>query len=388
MMRIGIEAQRLFRPHKHGMDRVALELIKNLQVIDKENDYFIFVKPDEDTSAISGTSNFKIVEIPGGSYPMWEQYKLPKVAKEFECDLLHCTSNTAPLSTELPLVTTLHDIIYMEESVIKQLTSSASLYQKFGNLYRRLIVSQVVKKSNRLITVSNYEKRNITNYFNLNNEDLQAIHNGVNQNFTTQIKEDHLANVKTKYKLPLRYLLHIANKDPRKNTKGTLLAYKDFIKENGTEYKLVVLGCKDADLKTMLDEIGAVDLYEHIFLTGYVSDEDLPAIYHLAQLFLFPSLREGFGIPIIEAMACGIPVITSNTSSMPEVAGDAAHLVNPNSTEEITKGIIKILSDVNYKNELIRRGLEQYKLFSWESMAEQVLELYKQLYKQEKTKES
>jgi len=121
---------------------------------------------------------------------------------------------------------------------------------------------------------------------------------------------------------------------------------------------------------------------EHIILTGYVSDEDLPAIYYLSKLFLFPSFREGFGIPIIEAMACGVPVITSNTSSMPEVAGDAAHIIDPNNPREICIGMIKITSDVNYSNELIQKGLLQSKKFSWNSMAIQVLEQYKQLYKE------
>ena len=123
------------------------ELIKNLQIIDKDNEYFIFVKPDQDTSAISSTKNFNIIEIPGGPYPIWEQYKLPKIAKAYKCDILHCTSNTAPLFGKIPLVTTLHDIIYMENSLKDLLFSDASAYQKFGNLYRRLIVTSIVKKS-------------------------------------------------------------------------------------------------------------------------------------------------------------------------------------------------------------------------------------------------
>ena len=387
-MRIGIEAQRIFRPHKHGMDRVAIELIKNLQIIDKDNEYFIFVKPDHDASAICNTKNFNIIEIPGGPYPIWEQYKLPKIAKAYKCDILHCTSNTAPLFGKIPLVTTLHDIIYMENSLKDLLFSDASAYQKFGNLYRRLIVTSIVKKSKRLITVSNYEKENINNFFKLNDKNIQTIHNGVNEKYKTEISEEALAELKTNYKLPKHYLLHISNRDPRKNTKRVLLAYKDFIKVNTARYKLVMLGCNDHNLKIILAEIDALDLYEHIVLTGYVPDEDLPIIYHLAALFLFPSLREGFGIPIIEAMACGVPVITSNTSSMPEVAGDAAHLINPNKKEEITNGIMKILSDVNYKNGLIEKGLKRYKQFTWEFMAIQVLDLYKQLYKDIKTKKA
>ncbi len=379
-MRIGIEAQRLLRPHKHGMDRVALELIKNLQVIDKENEYFVFVKPDKDTTAIADTSNFKVVEISGGPYPWWEQFKLPKMAKAYNCDILHCTSNTAPYSNKTPLITTLHDIIYMEGSLLKLLANKASLYQKFGNLYRRIIVKKVVKNSRLLITVSNFEKKNITNFFNLKSEGIQTIHNGVNQSFTMKFDADHIARVKIRYQLPEEYMLHIANKDPRKNTKRVLMAFREFLKKSASNCKLLMLGCKDADLRLMLNNIDASEMQNHIVLTGYVSDEDLPVVYHLSQLFLFPSLREGFGIPIIEAMACGVPVITSNTSSMPEVAGDAAHLINPNKSEDICNGMIKILSDDTYKNELIQKGLKRSKEFSWKNMATQVLEIYRNIF--------
>lgn len=385
-MRIGIEAQRLFRPHKHGMDRVALELILNLQVIDKENEYFIFVKPDLDRSVISNTRNFTVVEIPGGPYPLWEQVKLPKIAASYHCDLLHCTSNTAPFSKKIPLITTLHDIIYMEGSVWSLLMSKASLYQKFGNLYRRIIVRNVVKNSKRLITVSNFEKKNITRFFNLKQNEVHTIHNGVSEQFKISLDTQHIERVKTTYNLPEDYILHIANKDPRKNTKRVLLAYKAYLNEAKAikKYPLLMLGYKEDDLKVLLNEIGAMDLLKHIVLSGYVVDEDLPLIYQLSELFLFPSLREGFGIPIIEAMACGIPVITSNTSSMPEVAGNAAHLVDPYKIKEITDGMLKILSDENYKNSLITQGLEQSKLFTWSSMATQVLEQYQQVYQETK----
>jgi len=384
-MRIGIEAQRLFRPHKHGMDRVALELILNLQVIDKENDYFIFVKPDHDKSVIAPTANFKIVEISGGSYPWWEQFKLPKIAKAYNCDMLHCTSNTAPFYNTIPLITTLHDIIYMEGSLVKLLTNKASLYQKFGNLYRRIIVANVVKNSKRLLTVSNFEKENINRFFRLKNKNIQTVYNGVNQNFTINIDATQLHKVKTKYKLPENYILHIASKDPRKNTKGVLLAFKYFLQKTTVSHKLLLLGCKEADLKLMLYEIGATAIYEHIMVTGYVLDEDLPAIYYLSKLFLFPSFREGFGIPVIEAMACGVPVITSNTSSMPEVAGDAAHIINPNKPKEIGMGMLKITSNATYRKDLIQKGLFQSKQFSWNRMAFQVLEQYKELYKEIKS---
>ena len=385
MMRIGIEAQRLLRPHKHGMDRVALELIRNLQLIDKENEYFIFVKSDQDKGIIPNTQNFKIIEIPGGPYPFWEQFKLPKLVKKYNCDILHCTANTAPLIMKTPLITTLHDIIFKESNLIKQLSSSASWYQKLGNLYRRVIVQKVVKNSKFLITVSNFEKENITNTFNINDKNLKVIHNGVNEKFTDKIKKQSKAEIKLKYGLPDCFLLHIGNTNPRKNTKGVIEAFYQYLINSSTDCKLVLIGLNQSKLNTIVDDTDLLArLKDKIVFTGYVIDQDLPVIFSMAQVFLFPSLREGFGIPIIEAMACGIPVITSTTSSMPEVAGNAAYLVDPYKTEDIYEGIVKILSDPDFKNELINKGLEHYKLFSWKNTAQDVLELYKQLYKAQK----
>lgn len=379
-MRIGIEAQRLFRPHKHGMDRVALELIRNLQKIDKVNQYFIFVKPDEDNEVLEKTDNFKIVEIPGGPYPIWEQFKLPKFVNKYKLDLLHCTSNTAPLKVKSKLITTLHDIIFREENIFKQLFSSASWYQKIGNLYRRFLVGDVVKKSDRLITVSNFEKENIKNAFKIEDKKVSTVHNAVNDEFNDRFTKEEKEVVRTKYKLPNEFLLHIGNKDPRKNTKRVLDAFCE-LKLTGYSYmKLVIVGINEDQLDHMLDEMYVPNaLKKDIILTGYVENEDLPVIYSMAQIFLFPSLREGFGIPIIEAMASGVPVITSNTSSMPEVAGGSACLINPKKTYQLRDAIVKILSDKEYRNELIKQGLEQSKNFSWDRSAKDVLKIYEQL---------
>jgi len=378
-MRIGIEAQRLFRPQKHGMDRVALELIKNLQVLDKKNEYFIFVKPDVDNKVISSTDNFHIVEVEGGAYPIWEQFKLPKLAKAYNCDVLHCTSNTAPLALKIPLITTLHDVIFKEGSVLEQLTSSASWYQKIGNLYRRLIVNGIVKKSDRLITVSNFERQNISKIYKLDDSKIQTVHNGVNENFKGKIDDKAKARVKQKYNLPDHFLLHLGNTDPRKNTARVLKAFYMYIYVYAEDLKLVLVGLNEAKLSSILKSIDLEEeLSDKIIPTGYVVDKDLPVLFSLSELFLFPSLREGFGIPIIEAMACGTPVITSNTSSMPEVAGDAACLVNPNSTENIYEGIVKVRTDQNYRKQLSKKGFARYTSFSWENAAKRVLKIYNQ----------
>jgi glycosyltransferase involved in cell wall biosynthesis len=386
-MKIGIEGQRIFRKKKHGMDMVALELIKNLQIIDQENEYFIFVKPDEDSSVLQETSNFKIIELDGGSYPSWEQITLPKAAKKYGCDVLHCTSNTAPFFTDIPLITILHDIIYMESSYLKILKSSASTYQKFGNIYRKLVVPRVLRKSKKVITVSHFEKNRIAEFFGIKGDDkLDAIYNGVSEHFKpiTDLKE--LKRVKAKYNLPDKYFFFLGNTDPKKNTKGTLKAFSDFLKQTQSNYKLVMLDYDYAELNKLLVEINDINLFNNIVLTGYVINTDLPAIYAQCDVFLYPSLRESFGIPMLEAMSCGVPVITSNTSSMPEVSGNAAHIINPFNPEEITQGLIKILNDEVYKKSLCDKGLERSKEFSWKNMAKGYLKLYELIYSENSKK--
>lgn len=380
-MNIGIEGQRLFRTRKHGMDMVALELIKNLQKIDTKNQYYIFIKPDEDRACLEETTNFKIVELEGGPYPIWEQKKLPKAAKECGCQLLHCTSNTAPLKPGIPLIVTLHDIIYMEKSYLGILNSSGSYYQKFGNIYRRYIVPRMISKAQKMITVSNFEKERINKFFNLPEKQLVAIYNGVSEHFKPITNEKMLSEIKVKYKLPEKFFFFLGNTDPKKNTKGVLTAFNDFLKQNSEGYQLVMPDYDEDELTKLLAQIDAPELRKKIHLTGYITNTDLPAIISNAAVFLYPSLRESFGIPLLEGMRCGVPVITSNTSSMPEVAGDAALIIDPYKPDEITQAMIELITNNELKNNYIEKGLIHSKKFSWENMAKQVLELYTTILK-------
>jgi len=386
-MKIAIEGQRLFRRKKHGMDMVALELIRNLQLIDHENEYVIFVKPDEDDQVIQETPNFKIVKLNGGFYPFWEQIALPKAAALEGCDILHCTSNTAPIFCSIPVVDTLHDIIYMEHSYLKILQGTGTPYQKFGNVYRKLIVPRIVRKSRKIITVSHFEKNRIAEFFGMKGDSrLTTVYNGVGEHFEPVTDRAELTRVKEKYNLPDRFFFFLGNTDPKKNTKGTLKAYADFVKQTNSETQLLMLDYDQNELKKILSEIGAPELIGRIHLTGYVVNTDLPAIYSQCGVFLYPSLRESFGIPILEAMGCGVPVITSNTSSMPEIAGDAALIIDPYKPEEITAAMIQLTTDNTLRVSNIKLGFEQAALFSWKAMAENVLKIYQGIGLQNKVK--
>mgnify|MGYP001157871956 FL=1 len=376
-MKIGIEAQRIFRPKKHGMDMVVLELIRNLQQTDLENEYFIFVRPDEDNTVIRETANFHIVEVQASSYPAWEQLALPRAAEKAGCDILHCTSNTAPVNCRIPLVLTLHDIIYMERSYTGMLTGTATPYQKFGNIYRKLIVPRIMKKSRKIITVSHFEKNRIAEFFGMSNDNrLTAVYNGVSTHFKPVADQTELNRVKKLYQLPDHYFFFLGNTDPKKNTKGVLEAFAAFRKQHPTDYKLVMLDYDRKELASLLNEIGSPELVDHIILTGYVKNTDLPAIYSQCGVFLYPSLRESFGIPMLEAMACAVPVITSNTSSMPEVAGDAAMIIDPYKPEEIKAAMLRLCNNKDVAATLVSKGISRAAEFSWNAMAEEVLKIY------------
>lgn len=375
MARIGIEAQRIFRKKKHGMDMVALELIRNLQQVDKKNEYFIYVKEDEDNEVVLATDNFNIVKIPSSPYPYWEQVLLPEYAKKNNIDILHCTSNTAPLSIKSKLVLTLHDIIYLEKINFTKGTP----YQIMGNFYRRWNVPKVVKKASQIITVSDFEKNTIQSYFGYNNEKVKTIYNGVGKHFKKIEDAEELRKIKQKYSLPDSFIFYLGNTDPKKNVSGVLKALSILKKKGRLKTKLLMLDIDRNFLQQQLSNIGDTSLLDDLEFCGYVPNKDLPAIYSQADMFLYPSLRESFGIPILEAMACGVAVITSNTSSMPEIALDCAEYCNPFDAESIAAAIDLFQENKELKKQMALKGLDRANLFSWTNNAKQTLDIYEGL---------
>ncbi len=359
------------------MDFVVLELIRELQHIDLENEYFIFVNDGPDDQVIKETQNFKIIRF-GGAYPLWEQIKLPRLAKHYKLDILHCTSNTAPISCPVPLMVTIHDIIYME--VKNVLGKGYTPYQLFGNLYRKYVVNRIVKTAKKIITVSNFEKGTIQNYFTrLPSENLVAVYNGVSKHFQPIEDSSELERIRTKYDLPERYVLFLGNTDPKKNTANTLVAYAKYCKEHGTDIKLMVGDLDREVIRKHLSAAGLEEYLDQIQNTGYIPNSEMPALISMAEVFLYPSLRESFGIPLLEAMACATPVLSGLKSSLPEVAGEAALLVDVTKPENITAGMHSLLSDEALRKDYIAKGLERSKKFSWENTAKDTLKLYREL---------
>lgn len=374
-MRIGIEAQRIFRRKKHGMDIVVLEVIKQLQKLDSPHQFVVFVKDDEDDACLQESKNTQIVKVPGKTYVDWEQWSLPKAVKAHNLDLLHCTSNTAPLNIKVPTLITVHDIIYLEKL---QFTGTA--YQNFGNIYRRFNVPKVASKAGKIITVSNYERERIIDKMGLSKNQVDVVYNGISEVFR-QYDPSALEQFKSDKNLPDRYILSLGNKAPKKNMKGSIKAYLDYRAKSTDPMPLVLVECDDEFLDKALSDFGAKQAREHFILTGYLPHAQLPYLYNLSTLFLYPSFRESFGIPILEGNACGVPVITSNTSSMPEVANGSAYLTDPNDTASITNALLRLENDETMRSKLIELGLQNATNFTWLNSAVQTLEIYQSLLK-------
>ncbi|MEG0890991.1 MAG: glycosyltransferase family 1 protein [Bacteroidales bacterium] len=369
-MKIAIEAQRIFRINKHGMDFVILEALKQLQKLDTFNEYFVFVSGGDD-KCLSSTKNMHIIELKCTSYPLWEQIVLPRAVKKVKADILHCTSNTAPLFCGIPLILTLHDIIFLE----KRQNASKSLYQNLGWYYRKFIVPRILPKCKKIITVSKFECERIRTELGLDPNKIIAIYNGYNSHFKP-IKDYYEI---TKQYLPEKeYLFFLGNTDPKKNTLRTLVAYSIYLKQSSVKLPLLIADLREDIVDAILKEAAIENIKPYLRFGGYIKNTSLPYIYSGAKAFIYTSLRESFGIPILEGMACGTPVITSNISAMPEIAGERAILTDPFNSNSIALEIIRLEQDKEFYTKQVRYGLERVKFFSWESTAKQMLELYKQ----------
>ena len=259
-MRIGIEALRIFHKNKHGMDYVVLQEIIELQKMDHRNEYDIFVAPGPDR-CLEDTSNVHIIEIEGNFYPTWEQISLPKVANEVGVELLHCTSNTAPIRCNIPLILTLHDIIFLEPRD-KQ---NKSLYQNLGWFYRRMVVPRILKKCRRIITVSEFEQNNIISKLGLPRKQVAMIYNGYNDWFRPMEDTDC---VFAKYMAERGYLFFLGNTDPKKNTERTLIAYSKYLERSSVKRKLLMADLDRHYLNDIIERNHIENILSHIERPG------------------------------------------------------------------------------------------------------------------------
>lgn len=404
-MRIGIDCRTILNPgygEQAGIGHYTYYLIKNLLKIDKENNYVLFfdslVSKDAAFELIEGASNVSIRFFPFHEYrhylPFVYSHMLAAAAIARERpDIWHSPAYTFPLMYSGKTVVTVHDLAifrhpewFPKEFLGKQTFST------------KILVPQSLKRTDKIIAVSKSTQKDIEEIFKIKREKIAVIYEGVEiRDFPSKIQEtcgveDKICeeDLKAKYSLKDRYILFLGTIEPRKNIISLVKAFYSLLKDNKKfrQHQLVIAGAKGwksgdifEEIKVQNTKLRKEKVENAIKYVGYVPAKDKFSLMMHAECFVFPSLYEGFGLPVLEALSLGVPTITSNVSSLPEVVGNAAILINPNRVSEIKMALEKILKDENLRDKLSHAGIAQAKKFSWEKCAKETLIVYEQVVK-------
>ena len=346
-------------------------LVRELSQIDADNRYTLYVS-ETGASHFQGLGpNFHLV-YRNHRRPvrvLWEQSGLPMELRRLGVDVYHGPGYVVPLCKVCPQITTVHDL-------------TAYLFPEthdfFSSWYYRLLMPWSVKAADRIIAVSQSAKTDLMRLLDVASEKICVIHHGKDERFTPHRDESRSARLRTKYGLTKKVILFVGGIDLRKNPTSLVRAFA-MLKSLHQSHELVLTGGFGEHYQWIRARLREWKVENHVVFPGYIPGEELADFYRLAEVFVYPSLYEGFGLPVLEAMACGVPVITSNVSAMPEVAGDAAILVEPNNIEDLAAAIERVLGDNALRDNLIEKGLRRSKLFSWKRAACDTLDLYRKV---------
>jgi len=364
-VRIGIDARKL---HDFGIGTYIRNLLRELANIDRNTEYVLLTRPTDMTVAASLGENFRAVADRSGHYSIAEQLSIPIAARREGIQLFHAPHYVLPALTPSKTVVTIHDCIH--------LMFPEYLRNRLGYAYARTSLYTAAHKADRIFTVSEQSKRDILKFFNVPPEKIVVTPNAIDDRFSTPPSEEHVINTRERYQLSHSYLLYVGNIKPHKNLERLIEAFHLVRAQGRSELELIIIGDEISKLQSLRRAVHKYDMHRYVRFLGYVPDKTLAVLYRLASVFVFPSLYEGFGLPPLEAMASGTPVVTSNLSSLPEVVGDAAVLVDPYSAESIAEGILTVLRSTHLRGELSKRGLERVKAFSWARSVQRVREVY------------
>jgi glycosyltransferase involved in cell wall biosynthesis len=309
------------------------------------------------------------------AYPLWEQVALPLVARRDRLDILHCLGNTAPLLMpgSVRLVLSLMDVMFLQtgEFVPKPTNS----YQSLGRIYRRAVAPRCTRAADQVITISEFSRQDILALIpGLDHDRVHVTHLSCDAIF----KQAHpLPALVGNFDLSQRpYIFTLGAEDPRKNTLRLVKAYLQLLQQHAITEDLVISGYANWERSKAFQEVKNADATDKVKFLPFVSTPELAALYSNAKLFVYPSLYEGFGIPILEAFSSGCPVIASNVTSIPEVGGDAAIYVDPLSEEAIGQALYQLIQDADLRHSMIDRGHQRALVFSWEETAKQTMAIY------------
>lgn len=359
--------------NESGIGRYIRNLIDNLQLIDKENEYFILHLKD-DFYRLKYNENFHKVIADFKWYGVGEQLKLLKLLKLLRPDLTHFPHFNVPIFYQDKFVVTIHDLIHQHFSM-ERATSHGLVIYKLKQFGYRKVFNNVVKKAEKLFVPSHFVKSQLINDWKIDSGKMVVTHEAVDEEIVNKCQMSNIKCQMLLRKLDIRkpYVFYVGNAHPHKNVEGLIRAFRD-LREKYTDLLLVLSGNDHYFWQNIKSKFSG----EGIIYTGHVSDEQLAALYSAAECFVMPSLEEGFGIPILEAMASSCPVVSSDAGSLPEVGGDACLYFNPNNTEDMVSKIDQVLKSDSLRKSLVAKGKIRVKNFSWKRLAEKTLEVYQQ----------
>jgi glycosyltransferase involved in cell wall biosynthesis len=362
-MRIAIDLRRIKNP---GIGRYMQCLAEAILAQETEHEFLLLVPPDSQ-DAISGNGAARVLPCPVKYYSVREQVELPRILRRYSIDLLHSPHFMLPLLSSCPAVATIHDVIY--------LACKNDLPSLAGRLYYKGMMLASARRARRIITVSEFSKGDIVRYLKIASEKIEVIPSAVGPIFSPVRDKSRIDAARAKYGINTDFILYAGIYKPRKNHAGLLRAFQK-LKTAGVKVQLVIAGPMnegESQLKNLAQELG---IAEHVIFAGAVDDLELATLYSAARVYACPSLYEGFGFTVLEAMACGAPVVCSPETSLPEVAGDAALYADSRDPEKFAEALARVFSNAELRAELIEKGHKNCERFSWKKTAAQTISVY------------
>jgi len=370
LMRIAIDYTPALRQGA-GIGRYTRGLVAGLAEIDRENQYTLF-SAGETPSVRDWPANFHLrtSTIPPRWLTVgWHRLRLPIPVELLagDCDLYHSPDFALPPLRRARGLVTIHDLSFLRVPECADPGLRAFLEKA---------VPAAVLRARRILADSENTRKDLIEILRVDPDRISVVTPAVEPRFRREDTVARLDEVRARYGLPARFILGLGTLEPRKNFTGLIAAYSQLVRETGLPHALVIGGKPGWLYEDIYRQAQQEDLAGRVLFPGFAADEDLPALYSLADVFAFPSLYEGFGIPVLEAMACGTPVVTSNNSSLPEAAGSAALMVEATDATELAEAIAKVLNDNELRRRMIAAGYEQASRFTWQRSAQALLEAY------------
>jgi glycosyltransferase involved in cell wall biosynthesis len=374
MMHVCLDVSPAAQKHA-GLGRYAAEVARTLASDQAEIDLSLFYNRQGEARLPDDLSHIPHKTVNIGNKP-WRMGVLLSQVLHWSMDsifgasqIFHATNHLLAHFRQARTVYTLHDLIFLRYP---------EYHLPYNRWYLTLTMPRYLRAADMIITPSEWTRQDALKYYRLPESKIKVIYEAAAPYFKPATDLTALNRIRQKYGLPENYILHVATIEPRKNLNRLLEAFQAVLSD-WPDLRLVLVGKKGWLYESFFQKIQALGLQERIIFPGFVDDEDLPGFYQLAELFVFPSLSEGFGLPPLEAMACGTAVISSNSSSLPEVVGEAGLLIEPTDTAALATAVRRILSDNELRAELKRRSLVQAKKFSWERAVTELKEVYRSL---------